>query len=68
MPNDYGKGALVLLKIICDWNNCRFNSNKDPDSKEVGECQFDGIVELIDPNGIDGDNKLECRQFEWEAK
>jgi hypothetical protein len=50
---------------MCDWNMCRFNSNKDPDSGDPGECQFDGTVELKDTNEEKVENKLECAQFKW---
>lgn len=55
-----------MPKVMCEWNMCRFNSNKDPNSDEAGECQFEGTVELKDTSKEKEVNKLECQQFGWQ--
>jgi hypothetical protein len=57
-----------MPKVMCDWNGCRYNSNKNPDSGDPGECQFEGTIALVDQSDVDEDSKLSCEQFEWEAE
>jgi hypothetical protein len=57
----------LVLKVMCDWNMCKHNSNKDPNSKEAGECRFEGTIELTDTTNENENSKLICKQFEWEA-